>query len=78
MNKDFGGRQQKMRDKLLSHIYPQLRRQPYYGQNIKKLVNFDPPTWRYRLGNYRIFYTVDESKKIVKMLTIESRQSAYN
>ncbi len=78
LQKDFSGQQQKVRNKLLNYIYPQLRKQPYYGKNIKKLVNSEPPTWRYRLGNYRIFYTIDENKKIVKVLTIDSRQSAYN
>ena len=78
LQKDFSGQKGKIRNKLLNYIYPLLRKQPYYGHNIKKLVDYEPPTWRYRLGNYRLFYTINEKNKTIVMLTIDSRQSAYN
>jgi len=61
----------------LTYAYPQLRQNPYYGKNIKKLVNYDPDTWRYRIGDYRFFYTIDDHKKIVYMLAADNRQGAY-
>ncbi|MFH2003847.1 MAG: type II toxin-antitoxin system RelE/ParE family toxin, partial [Bacteroidota bacterium] len=46
--------------KLQLHIYPQLKEEPHYGNNIKKLVDYKPETWRYRLGKFRLFYVIDE------------------
>ncbi|NOY07796.1 MAG: type II toxin-antitoxin system RelE/ParE family toxin [Spirochaetes bacterium] len=43
---------------LLVKIYLQLRIQPYYGKNIKELKNYTPETWRYRIGNFRLFYEI--------------------
>lgn len=63
--------------KLESYIHPQLRQWPYFGPNIRKLQGYTPPTWRYRSGPYRIFYSVDEDERIVSMLTIDDRKDAY-
>ncbi len=63
--------------KLQSYIYPQLRQGPYFGPNIRKLQGYVPPTWRYRTGPYRLFYSVDEDEKIVFMLTVDDRKDAY-
>ena len=63
--------------KLANYVYPQLRTAPYYGPNIKKLRGYTPDTWRYRIGNYRVFYCVDEQKLIVFILTIDDRKVAY-
>jgi len=64
-------------DKLDSHVYPQLRNQPFFGKNIKKLRGYTLAIWRYRIRSYRLFYTVDKDEKIVSMLTIEDRKEAY-
>jgi mRNA interferase RelE/StbE len=63
--------------KLAGYVYPQLRTAPYYGPNIKKLRGFTPQIWRYRIGNYRVFYCVDEKKRIVFILTSDDRKDAY-
>lgn len=63
--------------KLKNYIYPQLSEEPHFGINIKKLVDYKPETWRYRIGNYRVFYIIDEDDKIVYVLTIDSRKDAY-
>ena len=77
LNNDFSGQQRRIKAKLSAYVYPQLRQQPFFGKNIKKLKDFAPDTWRYKIGNYRFFYTVDESKKTVFMLTIDHRKDAY-
>ncbi len=64
-------------EKLSGNIYNQLKEEPYYGRNIKKLKNYSPETWRYRLGNYRLFYEIDENEKIVSLTHISTRESAY-
>lgn len=58
-------------------VYKQLQKQPYFGTNIRKLVDWDSDTWRYRIGKYRLFYEIDEEEKIVSILTIETRGKAY-
>ena len=63
--------------KLGTYVYPQLRQEPFYGPNIRKLQGYEPPTWRYRIGPYRVFYAVDNEKRIVFVLTIDDRKNAY-
>jgi mRNA interferase RelE/StbE len=63
--------------KLAQHIYPQLKEEPRYGNNIKKLFNYNPETWRYRLGKYRLFYVIDEKDKIIYLISIDHRKDAY-
>lgn len=63
--------------KLSQSVYPQLRKEPRYGINIKKLKHYSPETWRYRLGNYRLFYEIEEDVKIIDIIAIETRQNAY-
>jgi mRNA interferase RelE/StbE len=63
--------------KILQHIYPQLKEEPHYGNNIKKLMDYKPETWRYRIGKYRLFYVIDENEKTVYILSIDLRKEAY-
>ena len=63
--------------KLEAYVYPQLRQGPYFGPNIRKLQGYTPATWRYRIGPYRLFYSVDEDARIVFMLTVDDRKDAY-
>ena len=66
-----------IRAKLRSHVYRQIRTQPFHGANIRKLRGYAAGVWRYRLGNYRIFYTVDQDDRVVSLVTIEHRKDAY-
>jgi mRNA interferase RelE/StbE len=63
--------------KLTAYVYPQLRQGPYHGPNIRKLQGYQPATWRYRIGRFRVFYTVDEGERLVFILTIDDRKDAY-
>ncbi len=66
-----------VREKLDSYVYPQLRNQPFFGKNIKKLRGYVPDTWRYRIRTFRLFYSVDKDDSMVYILTIEDRKDAY-
>jgi mRNA interferase RelE/StbE len=77
IEQDFSGQRERIRAKLHAYVYPQLRQNPYFGKNIKKLFNYKPETWRYRIGSRRFFYTIDDKKKIVFMIASDSRQNAY-
>jgi len=67
----------KIYNKIQNYIYPLLRVNPFPGKNIRKIANYNPPTWRYRIGDYRLFYEVDQDEKIVYLIAMELRSKAY-
>ena len=77
LQQDFRGQHARIQQKLAAYVYSQLREQPYFGKNIKKLRHVVPETWRYRIGDYRFFYTVDEARRSVLMLAADHRGRAY-
>jgi mRNA interferase RelE/StbE len=54
-----------------------LREEPHFGSNIKKLRDFTPETWRYRIGDWRFFYQIDEEEHIVYLIAAHHRKEAY-
>ena len=66
-----------LRNKLDTYVYPQLQQGPFFGPNIRKLQGYIPPTWRYRIGRYRVFYYLEKRERIVFVLTIDDRKDAY-
>lgn len=66
-----------LKRKLNSFVYPQLKVEPFWGNNIKKLQGYTPDTWRYRVGKFRFFYIVDQEEQIINLLTVENRKDAY-
>jgi len=64
-------------EKIRSIVYPQLRENPYFGTNIKKLKGELAGYYRYRIGNYRLFYLVEEEKVLVVVTAISHRQGSY-
>ncbi len=67
----------KFREKLCTYVYPWLKNQPHFGPNIKKLRDWKPETWRYRIGSWRFFYEINEADKIVTMIAFDPRKDAY-
>jgi len=63
--------------KLLEYLAPQIKSEPHYGANIKKLKGYNPETWRYRIGNYRLFYLIDDEEKRVDFISVDQRKDAY-
>ncbi|MBL8025857.1 MAG: type II toxin-antitoxin system RelE/ParE family toxin [Fibrobacteres bacterium] len=59
------------------YVFPQLKEEPHFGLNIKKLKGYVPETWRYRIGKFRLFYIICEKELIVKLLAAEHRKDAY-
>jgi mRNA interferase RelE/StbE len=66
-----------VQSKLREYVYPQIKSEPHFGINIKKLKSYPPNTWRYRIGNYRVFYTIDENDQLILLLVVENRDKAY-
>jgi addiction module toxin, RelE/StbE family len=63
--------------KISNYIYPILRDNPFFGPNIKKLKGEYKDIYRYRIGDYRLFYKVSEETVIVFILDIEARKDSY-
>lgn len=63
--------------KITDYVYPILRENPFFGPNIKKLKGEYRELYRYRIGDYRLFYKVSEETVIVFILDIEARKDAY-
>jgi mRNA interferase RelE/StbE len=79
--KTFAKSKQKISSKLYQKItkivYPQLRNNPYFGPNIKKLKGQFEGFYRYRIGNHRLFYLIDDKKVIVFIIDFKQRKDAY-
>ena len=63
--------------KLREHVYPALRENPHFGPNIKRLRNWEPPAWRYRVGDWRFYYEINERDKVVSLTAADHRREAY-
>ena len=68
----------KLYKKIVDYVYPILKRNPYYGPNIKKLKGDLSKYYRYRIGNYRLFYEIDQDKIMIFIVDIADRKNAYN
>ncbi len=64
--------------KITDYVYPILRKNPYFGNNIKKLKGELAGMYRYRIGKSRLFYEIDDDKIYVYIVDIEDRKDAYN
>jgi mRNA interferase RelE/StbE len=64
-------------NKIYNDIYPILKANPFFGSNIKKLKGEYRELYRLRIGDYRLFYKIDEQESIIFILNIENRQDAY-
>lgn len=65
-------------NRLSAIVYAQLKKEPHFGTNIKKLRNWKPETWRYRIADYRFFYEIADENLIVSIITVADRKNAYH
>ena len=63
--------------KIKEYVYPMLRKNPYFGSNIKKLKGNYKDLYRFRIGDYRLFYKISKDAVIVFIIDIETRKDAY-
>ena len=63
--------------KITDYVYPILRTNPFFGPNIKKLKGEFKDIYRFRIGDFRLFYKISEETVIVFIVDIESRKDAY-
>jgi mRNA interferase RelE/StbE len=55
--------------KIKDYVYPQLRVNPYFGPHIKKLKGDYREVYRFRIGEYRLFYTIEKERVILIAVT---------
>jgi len=67
----------KLYKKIIDYVYPILKKNPYFGPNIKKLKGNYSDYYRYRLGDYRLLYKVDNEKIIIFIIDIRNRKEVY-
>jgi len=65
--------------KIENYVYPQLKKNPFYGPNIKKLKGEFEGIYRYRIGSFRLFYIIDNNKIIIFIfiIDIDNRKDCY-
>lgn len=63
--------------KIVDDVYPILKDNPYFGVNIKKLKGEYKNVYRFRIGDHRLFYKIDEKEEIIFVINIENRKDAY-
>lgn len=63
--------------KIVDYVYPILRENPFFGPNIKKLKGSLKELYRFRIGDFRLFYKISDETVIVFILDIEDRKDAY-
>lgn len=66
-----------LRKKINDYVYPVLSQNPFFGNNIKKLKGEFEGLYRYRLGHYRLFYSIEEGRLVVIAVDMEKRKNAY-
>jgi mRNA interferase RelE/StbE len=67
----------RIRRVLITRVYPVLRASPRQVPSAARLRDWEPPTWRIRLGTWRVFYEVDDEQRIVVLTAAEHRKDAY-
>jgi mRNA-degrading endonuclease RelE of RelBE toxin-antitoxin system len=45
--------------------------------DIRQLAGWRPPTWRLRVGTWRVLYRLDPAARVLTVLTIRPRGNAY-
>jgi mRNA-degrading endonuclease RelE of RelBE toxin-antitoxin system len=67
----------RIQDTLTKRVFPVFRAAPREVPSAARLKNWDPPTWRIRIGILRVFYEIDDEKRIVFLIAGDHRKDAY-
>jgi mRNA interferase RelE/StbE len=66
-----------LKKKLTEYIYPILKKNPFFGTNIKKLKGEFDGLYRYRIGKFRLFYLINENELLVIFIDVNLRKDSY-
>jgi len=70
----------KCEEELRIRIFKKLRmlRENSVPSDAKRLQGYDKPTFRVRVGKYRIVYRVDYNEKVILVSDIDKRDKVYD
>ncbi|MCR1795927.1 type II toxin-antitoxin system RelE/ParE family toxin [Leptospira sp. WS58.C1] len=66
-----------LQKKLTDYVYPILKKNPFFGPNIKKLKGEFDGLYRYRIGKYRLFYLIKDNELLVIFVDVDQRKDSY-
>jgi mRNA interferase RelE/StbE len=66
----------RLRSTLEDRTYSILRANPRSTPSAARLQNWEPPTWRIRIGSWRIFFEIDDAERIVFLTAAQHRKDA--
>jgi mRNA interferase RelE/StbE len=61
----------------LARCFQQLEQEPRRHNNIKRLAGPLKGLLRYRVGDWRVIYSIDDARKRVSVLSIAHRREVY-
>ena len=61
----------------LAKCFARLEANPRGGNNVKALRGPLLGHWRYRVGDHRVVYSIDEAKQTVTVVAIAHRREVY-
>lgn len=61
----------------LSRCFESLEKDPRAGNNVKALKGRFAGAFRYRVGDYRAIYSIDDQQVTVFIITIATRSDVY-
>jgi len=67
----------RIRATLEDRVYPLLRATPRQVPSAARLRDWEPPTWRIRIGSWRVFYEIDDENQIIFLTAADHRKDAY-
>ncbi len=67
----------RIRATLEGRVYPVLRAAPRNVPTAARLRDWDPPTWRIRIGSWRIFFEIDDTERIVFLTAADHCKDAH-
>jgi mRNA-degrading endonuclease RelE of RelBE toxin-antitoxin system len=59
-------------DRIKSIVYPQLETNPFSGPDIKKLQGKLTRYHWFRIGDYRLFYTIEKKQAVVVIVDLQA------
>jgi mRNA interferase RelE/StbE len=62
----------------LARCFARLEADPRSGNNVKKQSGPLAGLFRYRVGDMRVVYAIDDARRIVSVLTIAHRRNVYD
>jgi len=62
----------------LDRCFDQLKQDPRRHPNIKHLKGEYRAAWRFRIGDYRVVYLIDDAAALVTVVNIVNRRDAYD